>query len=165
MLKSFDFITSSCSLSPTVMPGTPFPFPCPSVVNTFLRRTAFSPNKEIFTMRPNKLTRCIFKSNVPNEWRIDNYATVYERIHEIEEIHFKATNHKFTINATIRMRIHPADTSPKRGEICLKVLLATENSELVWRYLPIVHETTVTVGKTTYDLQVSSQSREIRLLA
>ena len=67
-------------------------------------------------MRPNKLTRCIFKSNVPNECRIDNYSTIYKRIDEIKEKHFKATNHKFTIKATIRMRIHPADTPPKRGE-------------------------------------------------
>jgi hypothetical protein len=63
------------------------------------------------------------------------------------------------------MRIHPADIPPKRGEIFQKLLLETENLEWVWRYLPIVHEPTETVGKTTYDLQVSSQSRQIRLLA
>jgi hypothetical protein len=116
ILNFYNFITSSCSLSPNAMLGTPFPFSCPSIVNTFLRRTAFSPNKEVFTMRPNKLTRCIFKTNVLNECRIDNYATIYKRIHEIKETHFKATNHKFAINARIRMRIHPADTPPKRGE-------------------------------------------------
>jgi hypothetical protein len=98
-------------------------------VNTFLRRTAVSPNKEIFTMRPNKLTRCIFNTNVPNECRIDNYATIYKRIHEINEKHFKATNHQCTNKVTIRMRIHPADTPPKSGKICQKALLETENSE------------------------------------
>jgi len=85
IIKYFNFITSSCSLSPTVMQGTQFPFPSPSVVNTFLRRTEFFPNKEIFPMRPNNLTRCIFKTNVPNECRIENNATIYKRIREIKE--------------------------------------------------------------------------------
>jgi len=44
-------------------------------------------------MRPNNLTRCIFKTKVPNECRIDNNETIYEHIHEIKEKHFKATNH------------------------------------------------------------------------
>jgi len=88
ILKYFNFITSSCSLSPTVMLGTPFPFPCPSIVNTFLRRTDFSPNNEIFPMRPNNLTRCIFKTKVPNEYRVDNNETIYKCIHEIKEKHF-----------------------------------------------------------------------------
>jgi len=75
------------------MQGTPFPFPCPSIVNTFLRRTALSPNKKIFPVRSNNLTRCIFKTKVPNECRIDNNKTIYKGIHEIKEKHFKATNH------------------------------------------------------------------------
>ena len=91
IIKSCKFITSSCSLSPTVMQGTPFPFPGPSTVNKFLRRSAFSPNKEIFPMRPNNLTRCIFKTNVPNECRINNKANIYKHIHQ-KETHFKATN-------------------------------------------------------------------------
>jgi hypothetical protein len=33
------------------------------------------------------------------------------------------------------MRIHTADTPPKSGEICQKVLLETENSEWVWTCL------------------------------
>ena len=93
ILKCFNFLTSSCSLSPTLMEGIPFPFPNPSIVNTFLRRTAFSPNREIFAMRPNKMTRCIFWTKVRNECRIDNNETIYKAIHEIEEKHFKATNH------------------------------------------------------------------------
>ena len=80
-------------------------------------------------MRPNKLTRCIFKTKVPNKWRIDNCATVYKRIHEMKEKYFKATNHESTNKATIRMRIIPAGTPPKSGEICEKVLVETENSE------------------------------------
>ena len=150
-------------MSPPEPQWTPFPFPVPSIMNTFL--PAINPNKEIFTMRPNKLTRCIFKTNIPNECRIDNYATIYKRIHETKEKHFKAKDHQFTIKATIRMRIHPADTPPKTGEVSLKVLMETENSEWVWIYLPIVHETTETEWKIIYDLQVSSQIRQIRLLA
>jgi transposase-like protein len=73
-------------------------------------------------MRPNKLTRCISKTNVSNEYRIDNYATFYKLIHEIKEKYFKATNHQFTIKAKIRMRIHPADIPPKRGEIMPEVV-------------------------------------------
>ena len=165
ILKSFNFVTSSCSLSPTELQGIPFPFPSPSIVNTFLRRTAFSPNTEIFTVRPNKRTSCIFKTKVLNKCRINNYANIYRRIYEIKEKHFKATNYQFTIKATIRMRIHPASTPPKSGEIFLKVLRETEYSEWVWTCLPIVHETTEIEGTTTYDLQVSSQSRQIRLLA
>ena len=80
-------------------------------------------------MRRNKLTRCIFKTNVPNKCSVDNYATIYKRIHEMKEKNFKATNHENTKKATIRMRIHPADTPPKSGEIYQKVLLETENSE------------------------------------
>jgi hypothetical protein len=80
-------------------------------------------------MRPKKLTRCIFKTNVTNECPVDNKANIYKRIHEKKEDHFKATNYPFTIKARIRMRIHQADTPPKSGEICLKVLLVTENSE------------------------------------
>jgi len=78
-------------------------------------------------MRPNNLTRCIFKTNVPNECRIDNNATIYERIHEIKENIFKATNQQCIKKATIRMRIHTADIPLKRGEICQKELLETEN--------------------------------------
>ena len=63
------------------------------------------------------------------------------------------------------MRIHPADTPPKSGEICLQVLLETENLEWVWTYLPIVHITSETEGTTTYELQVPSESRQVRLLA
>jgi len=44
-------------------------------------------------MRPNKIARCIFKTKVSNECRIDNNETIYKRIHEIKEKHFKATNH------------------------------------------------------------------------
>jgi len=129
IIKSFNFITSSCSLSPTVMQGNPFPFPCPSIVNKFLRRSAFFPNKEMFTMRPNNLTRCIFKTNLRNESRIENSESIYKSIHDIKEKHFKETNHQCTNKVIIRTRIHPADTPPKSGEICQKVLLETENSE------------------------------------
>jgi hypothetical protein len=115
-------------MSPTELQGIPFPFPRPSIVNTFLRRTAFSPSKEIFSMHPNNLTR-IFKTKVPNECRIHNYATIYKRIYEIKEKNVKATDYQVTIKATIRMRIHPADTPPKRWEVFLKVLLETGNSE------------------------------------
>jgi hypothetical protein len=129
IIKSFNFITSSCSLSPPVMQGTPFPFPCPSIVNKFLRRRAFFLNKEMFTMRPNNLTRCIFKTKVRNESRIENSESIYKRIHDIKEKHFKETNHQCTNKAIIRTRMQPADTLPKSGEICQKVLLETENSE------------------------------------
>ena len=125
ILISFNFITSSSSLSPTVMQGTLFPFPCPSIVNTLLRRTAFSLNKEIFTVRPNNLTRCIFKTKITNQCRTDNNGIIYKSIHYIKEKHFKATNHQCTKKATKRMRKHPADTPPKSGEICQKVLLET----------------------------------------
>jgi hypothetical protein len=118
-------------MSHTELQGTPFPVPDPSIVNTFLRITAFSPKKDIFTMRPNKLTRCISKTNVSNEYRIDNYATIYKLIHEIKEKHIKATNHQFTNKAKLCMRIHPADIPPKRGEIFQKLLLETENLEWV----------------------------------
>ena len=94
ILKSFNFVTSSCSPSPTVKQGTSFSFPGPSIVNTFPRRTAFFPNKEIFAIRPNKLTRCIFKTTILNKSRIDNNANIYKRIHEIRENNFKATNQK-----------------------------------------------------------------------
>jgi hypothetical protein len=81
-------------------------------VNTFFRRTAFSHNKEIFTMRPNKLTLCIFKTNLPNKCRISNNSNVYIHIHQINEKHFKATNQKHILkNAVIRMSTHPDDTS------------------------------------------------------
>jgi len=129
ILKYFNFITSSCSLSPTVMKGTPFPFPGPSIVNTFLRRTAFSPNREIFAIRPNNLTRCIFETKVPNEYRIGNNTTTYKCIYDIKEKYFKKTNHQYTNKTPIRMRTHPADTPPKSGEICQKVLLETEYVE------------------------------------
>jgi hypothetical protein len=111
------------------MLGTPFPFPGPSIVNTFLRRTDFSPNKEIFPTRPNNLTRCIFKTKVPNECRIVNNATIYKGINKIKEKHFKTTNRQYTNKATIRVRIHTADIPLKRGEIYQKVLLETENWE------------------------------------
>jgi hypothetical protein len=114
-----------------VKQGTPFSFPGPSIVHTFPRRTALSPNKEMFAIRPNKLTRCIFKTTILNTCWIENDATVYIRIHEIKENNFKATNQQCIKNAAIRMRIHPADTPPKSEEICLKVLLETENVEFV----------------------------------
>jgi hypothetical protein len=41
---------------------------------------------------------------------------MYKGFHEVNEKLFKATNHKFAIKATIRMRIHPADTPPQKGE-------------------------------------------------
>ena len=124
-----NFITSSCSMSPIVMQGTPFPFPGPSIVNTFLRRTALFPNKELFTMRPQKLTRCIFKTNVPNKCRVDNKGNVYTHIYLKKEKHFKATYQQYIKKATIRMRIHPADIPLKSGEICQRVLLERENAE------------------------------------
>jgi len=111
------------------MQGIPFPFQGPSIVNTFRRRNAISHNKEIFAMRPSNLTRCIFKTKVPNECRIYNNGTIYKSIHDIKEKHFKATNHQCTNKATIRMRIHPPDTPPKSGEVCQKVLLDTEYAE------------------------------------
>jgi len=80
-------------------------------------------------MRPNNLTRCIFKTNAPNECHIEHNENIHKRIHQMKEKHFKATNHQCTNKAIIRMRIHPADTPPKSGEICQKVLLETENSE------------------------------------
>jgi hypothetical protein len=69
--------------------GTPFPFPCPSIVNTFLRRTVFSLIKEIFTMRPKKPTRRIFKTNVSINCRIRIKPKVYKRLPQIKETHFK----------------------------------------------------------------------------
>jgi len=80
-------------------------------------------------MRPNNLTRCIFKTKVPNECHIDNNATIYKGIREIKEKHFKATNQQCVKKVTLRMRIHTADIPLKRGEICQKVLLETENWE------------------------------------
>jgi len=78
-------------------------------------------------MRPNNLTRCIFKISVPNECHIHNNPTIYERIHEIKEKHFKATNQQCIKKATTRMRKHTADIQLKRGGICQKVLLETDN--------------------------------------
>jgi hypothetical protein len=114
------------------MQGTPFPFPGPSTVNKFLRRSAFSPNKEIFPMRPNNLTRCIFKTNVPNECRINNKANIYKHIHQKKKKNthtFQGNESTMQKNAKMRMRILPADTPLKSGESWQKVLLETENSE------------------------------------
>ena len=115
-------------------------------------------------MRPNNLTRWIFKTKVTNECRVNNNGIIYKSIHVIKEKYFNATNLQCTKKATIRMHKHSADTPPKSGEICQKVLLETENAECVWTYLPIVHETGETEGTMTCDLQVSSQSRQIHLL-
>jgi hypothetical protein len=119
ILNFYNSITSSWSLSPTVMQGTPLPFSCPSIVNTFLRRTVFSPNNEIFTMRPNKLTRCIFKSNVLNMCRIENYATIYKRIHEIK----KNISRQRIINSQSKLRyacVYIQLIPPQRGEFAWK---------------------------------------------
>jgi hypothetical protein len=67
------------------MQGTPFRFQCPSIVNPFLRRTVFSPNTEIFPVRPNKLTRYVFKTKVQDKCRVDNNATAYIHIHQFKE--------------------------------------------------------------------------------
>jgi hypothetical protein len=82
-------------------------------------------------MRPNTLTRCIFKTNITNECRVDNYETIYKIIDEIKEKYFKAMNYKSTKNITIRMRRDQADIPPKSGEICYNVLLETDNSGCV----------------------------------
>jgi len=78
-------------------------------------------------MRPNNLTRCTFKISVPNECHIYNNPTIYERIHEIKEKYFKATNQQCIKKATMRMRILPTDIPLKSGEIWQKVLMETEN--------------------------------------
>jgi hypothetical protein len=80
-------------------------------VNTFLRRSAFSPNTEIFAMRLHKLTLSIFPNNCVSERRIPNKAKPYTHIHQTMK-HISTTYQ----NATIHMRIHPPDTPPKSGE-------------------------------------------------
>ena len=115
-------------------------------MNTFLRRTAFFPNKEIFAISPNKLTRCIFRAIILNKCRIDNNANIYKRIHEIRENNFKATKQNALKKTAIRMRIHPADTPPKSGEICLTVLLETENVRMslnIQITIPVYNKTDV----------------------
>jgi hypothetical protein len=119
--KFLNFVTSSCSLSPIVTQGTPFPFPGPSIVNTFIRRTAFSPNTEIFIMRLNKLTHSIFPNNSASERRIPNKSNLHIQIHQIMK-HISTAQQ----NITIRMRIHPPDIRRRVG-ICQKVLLEREN--------------------------------------
>ena len=108
IIKYMNFITSSCSLLPNVVRGTPFPSPGSSIVKMFLRRTDFSPNKEIFPMRPNNLIRCIFKTNLQNECRIRNKANVYNHIHQNVK-NFKTTKHKRIKKYKMRMRTltHP----------------------------------------------------------
>jgi len=160
ILNFYSFITSSCSLSPTVMLGTPFPFPCPSIVNTFLRRTAFSPNKEIFTMRPHKLTRCIFKTNLSNKCRICNNANV--DIHTPNKGNTFQGNESTLRKKRLRYACVTIQLIPRRGE-----------GKFAWsvtgdRKFGIsfnIFADSATVGHTTYDLQVSSQRRQIRLLA
>ena len=63
------------------------------------------------------------------------------------------------------MRIHPADNPPKRGEICLKVLLETENVRMS---LNIFADSEWNDGNRKNNdvyLQVPSESRQFRLLA
>ena len=117
IIKSFNFITSSCSLSPTVMRWTAFPFQGSSIVNRFLRRTDHSPNNEIFPMRPNNLTRCIFKTNVQNECWIRNKPNVYKHIHK-HETNFKTTNQQRIKKATMYMRISTHSLTPERYKPC-----------------------------------------------
>ena len=118
IIKSFNFITSSCSLSPTVMRWTAFPFQGSSIVNRFLRRTDHSPNNEIFPMRPNNLTRCIFKTNVQNECWIRNKPNVYKHIHK-HETNFKTTNQQRIKKATMYMRISTHSLTPERYKPCI----------------------------------------------
>ena len=55
-------------------------------------------------MRPNNLTRCIFKSTVQNECRIRNKAKVYKHIHQ-HKTNFKSTHQQRIKKATMYMRI------------------------------------------------------------
>jgi hypothetical protein len=123
----FSLVTSSCSLSPVVTQGTSFPFPDLSIVNIFLRKTGLSPNREVFTMRFNNLTHCIFKTTVQNACRFSNNATVNKQIYIINETHFKATNQQYI--KKLRYACACAKLIPRwrAADSCQKVLRETEN--------------------------------------